>query len=366
MRTIYLALWLAVAGITAPSETRIDGRSTTTASWTCRPQKVTVGTSVAFDASASQVQNGAIAGYEWDFGDHSRTWTTLPVWNHAYSAPGRYTVTLTITDRTGTVGTATSAVTVTAREFMITFDDGPATESTPYILDQLRQIKKADGTPVKAGFFVVGQDKSRTVYHDIWQSKYGINHHPGVLSHPDLVRRIAQEGHIVANHTQHHPDLDKLTPAELEREILDCDQAIRETGVTPPKVFRSPRLHDPKSLPPALEGRWHIIRGELTKDYLPLITEDEVIDNCRHSIRTAAGSPVVLTFHDFRGLPGHRLDFARIVNTLTEKDGFVLIDFDADAAVAASRYRAADEQASEDLQDLLKVWQQRFLPGRHP
>ncbi len=88
------------------------------------------------------------------------------------------------------------------------------------------------------------------------------------------------------------------------------------------------------------------MRGELTKDYLPLITEDEVIDNCRHSIRTAAGSPVVLTFHDFRGLPGHRLDFAKIVNTLTEKDGFVLIDFDADAAVAASRYRAPDEQAS--------------------
>jgi hypothetical protein len=150
--------------------------------------------------------------------------------------------------------------------------------------------------------------------------------------------------------------LDELAPAQVEREILDCYEAILDTGVTPPKVFRSPRMHDPKSLPPGLEGQWRIVRGELTKDYLPLVTEAEVIENCRKSIRTASGSPVVLAFHDFRGLPGHRLDFAKIVNTLTQKDGFVLIDFDPDAAVAASRYRAPEEQTSEDLRDMLKVW----------
>ena len=366
MNRTWIALLLLVAGSTAASETRIDNRSTPAASWMCRPQKLLAGARVAFDASASQGQDGTIASYEWDFGDHSRAWTTAPVWNHIYSEPGRYTVTLTVTSRTGAVGAATSACTVTGREFMITFDDGPATESTPYILDQLRRIKKADGTPVKAGFFVVGQDKSRTIYHDIWQAKYGINHHPGVLSHPDLVRQIAKEGHVVAVHTQHHPDLDRLPPGGVEREILDCYQAILETGVTPPKVFRSPRMHDPKSLPPALEGQWRIVRGDLTKDYLPLITEDQVIDNCRHSIRTAAGSPVVLTFHDFRGVPGHRLDFAKIVNTLTEKDRFVLVDFDADAAVAASRARAPKEQAFEDLQDLLRIWLQRLLPAGHP
>ena len=76
-----------------------------------------------------------------------------------------------------------------------------------------------------------------------------------------------------------------------------------------------------------------------------------------------AASPVVLTFHDFRGLPGHRLDFTKIVNTLTQKDRYTLVDFDADAAVAASRYRAPDEQTYEDLQDLLKVWRQRMAPS---
>jgi hypothetical protein len=270
-----------------------------------------------------------------------------------------------VTDRSGSTATATLALEVTGRAFMITFDDGPASESTPYILEQLRRIKKADGTAVKAGFFVVGQDKSQTIYHDIWQPKYGIDHRPGVISHPDLVRQISQEGHVVAVHTQHHPDLDLLEPTQVEREILDCYKAILDTGVAPPKVFRSPRMHDPKSLPPALAD-WRIVRGELTKDYLPLIQEEEVIENCRKSMRTAAASPVVLTFHDFRGLPGHRLDFAKIVNTLTQKDGFTLVDFDPDAAVAASRYRAPDEQTYEDLRDLLKVWRQRMSPGQSP
>jgi len=335
------------------------------AAWRCRPLKPTAGRSIAFESSPAGGRDETAVAYEWDFGDHSRAWTMMPVWNHTYDTPGQYVVMLTVTNRRGSARTATETVTVGGREFMITFDDGPATESTPYVLGQLRQIKKADGTPVKAGFFVVGQDKSQTVYHDIWQPKYGIDHHPGVLSHPDLIRQIAKEGHVIAIHTQHHPDLDQLEPTQVEREILDCYQAIVDTGVTPPKVFRSPRMHDPKTLPSGLAG-WRIVRGDLTKDYLPLVTEDNVIENCRKSIRAASTPPAVLTFHDFRGLPGHRLDYARIVNTLTSQDGFTLVDFDADAAVAASHPRDPKEQASEDLQDMLNVWRQRLSPTQAP
>jgi peptidoglycan/xylan/chitin deacetylase (PgdA/CDA1 family) len=365
MKTACIAIVAVFAGMVVQGAGAAADNRAALVSLRCKPQKPAAAGSITFEAALPTGRAGTILSYEWDFGDHSRAWATFPTWKHTYSEPGTYTVTLTITERGGSTSTATSSLEVRGREFMITFDDGPATESTPYILDQLRQIKKADGIPVKAGFFVVGQDKSQTIYHDIWQPKYGIDHRPGVLAHPDLTRRIAQEGHIVAVHTQHHPDLDKLPPAEVEREILDCYQAILDTGVTAPKVFRSPQMHDPNTLPPALQGQWKIVRGDLTKDYLPLITEDEVIENCRRSIRTAAASPVVLTFHDFRGLPGHRLDYTKIVNTLTEKDRFTLIDFDADAAAAASRPRNAQEQVAEDLQDLLKVWRQRLLPNQN-
>ncbi len=352
-----------VLGLLSLSAAAAGAAQTQTVGWKCEPSAPVAGGNVTFTAAAAGRED-AVLSYEWDFGDRSRAWTTTPVWNHTYREPGRYTVTLAVTNRGGRVILGTSTLPVASRAFMITFDDGPAAESTPYILDQLRRIKKADGTPVKAGFFVVGQDKSQTVYHDIWQAKYGIDHHPGVLSHPDLTRQIAKEGHILAVHTQHHPDLDTLTPEQVEREILDCYQAILNTGVSAPKVFRSPRMHDPKSLPPALAGSWRIVRGDLTKDYLPLIAEEEVIANCRKSIRTAPASPIVLTFHDFRGVPGHRLDFARIVNTLTQQDHFTLIDFDAQAAAAASRPRAPDAQAAEDLQDMLKVWRQRLAPSQ--
>ena len=276
------------------------------------------------------------------------------------SMPGPSAVTPAVPDNSGLAGTGTAPAEVKGKEFMITFDDGPCLESTAYILEQVSRMKKADGTPVKAGFFLVGQDKSRTSVHDIWQSKYGTCPEPGVTSHPDLVRRIAQEGHFIGVHTQHHPDLSELEPADIEWEILDCYQAILDTGVTAPKVFRSPHMHDPKSLPPGLAD-WKIVRGELTKDYLPLTTEEHVAQTCRKVIRETAGSPTILAFHDFRGLPGHRLDFRKIVNELVEKDHFILVDFDAAAAVAASAKQGAPKsQSLEDIADMTRIWRQRL------
>jgi len=51
---------------------------------------------VSVDASSSFVLNGAITNYAWDFGDGS-TGTGVQA-THAYATPGRYTITLTVTD----------------------------------------------------------------------------------------------------------------------------------------------------------------------------------------------------------------------------------------------------------------------------
>jgi peptidoglycan/xylan/chitin deacetylase (PgdA/CDA1 family) len=61
----------------------------------------------------------------------------------------------------------------------LTFEDGPHPGSTPRILDVLRDIG------ARATFFVVGRR---------------------VAQHPDLVERIAEEGHLIGNHSfDHHP-----------------------------------------------------------------------------------------------------------------------------------------------------------------
>lgn len=64
-----------------------------------------------------------------------------------------------------------------APEIALTFDDGPWPESTGPTLDVLKRNK------VSATFFVIGQR---------------------VAEHPEFVRRIVDEGHIVANHSWNH------------------------------------------------------------------------------------------------------------------------------------------------------------------
>ncbi|RCK70063.1 PKD domain-containing protein [Desertihabitans brevis] len=69
---------------------------------------------VAVDGRASAASGGrTITGYSWDFGDDSPA-TTGATASHTYAEPGRYEVTLTVTDSSGVVGSTSREVTVTA------------------------------------------------------------------------------------------------------------------------------------------------------------------------------------------------------------------------------------------------------------
>lgn len=68
--------------------------------------------SATLDASASTDPDGTIASYRWDFGDGSTG--TGQVASHTYAAAGSYTVSLTVTDNSGQLSTATKTVTATS------------------------------------------------------------------------------------------------------------------------------------------------------------------------------------------------------------------------------------------------------------
>ena len=51
---------------------------------------------------------------------------------------------------------------------------------------------------------------------------------PYLKEHQDLVRRMLEEGHVVGNHTIHHPSLPELSDSQLEEEVLGLDRAFRE------------------------------------------------------------------------------------------------------------------------------------------
>lgn len=95
----------------------------------------------------------------------------------------------------------------------LTFDDGPHAQFTPQVLDVLKQFN------TRASFFVIGNR---------------------VPAHPELVRRIYQEGHDIGNHTWSHPVLTKLTPDQIVQEFNATQQAIVDAGVPAPILFRPP------------------------------------------------------------------------------------------------------------------------------
>src|SRR5262249_60589342 len=63
-----------------------------------------------------------------------------------------------------------------------------------------------------------------------------------VTSHPELVRRAHQMGHVIGNHTTTHSLLFHFYHwGGLRREIGACNQAIREAIGLEPRLFRAPQ-----------------------------------------------------------------------------------------------------------------------------
>ncbi len=81
-----------------------------TAAFTFSPAAPTAGQTVTFNGSGSTDTGSTIRSYAWTFGD-GRTGSGVSI-NHAYSAPGTYTVTLKVIDGASRSSTTTQTVTV--------------------------------------------------------------------------------------------------------------------------------------------------------------------------------------------------------------------------------------------------------------
>ena len=96
----------------------------------------------------------------------------------------------------------------------ITFDDGPNPQATPLILDVLRREQ------VRATFFVLGRHADR------W---------------PELVRRMAEEGHQIGNHGYWHRKLHRRGPGYVRDDLVRGTESIcRASGLTGLHHFRAP------------------------------------------------------------------------------------------------------------------------------
>ena len=100
------------------------------------------------------------------------------------------------------------------KRLYLTFDAGYENGNTTAILDALKK-HNAPGA-----FFVVG---------------------PYIRDYPDLVKRMVEEGHIVGNHSWHHPNMTQKSQEEFAQELALVEEQFRETvGQEMEKFYRPP------------------------------------------------------------------------------------------------------------------------------
>jgi peptidoglycan/xylan/chitin deacetylase (PgdA/CDA1 family) len=96
----------------------------------------------------------------------------------------------------------------------LTFDDGPDPVHTPRLLDVLKQHK------IPATFFVIGQQAER---------------------HPEIVRRMIAEGHLVGNHSFTHSEPRGISAQQLVEEVQRTRELLLDLTGQAPALFRPPK-----------------------------------------------------------------------------------------------------------------------------
>lgn len=147
----------------------------------------------------------------------------------------------------------------------LTFDDGPHPVATPYVLDTLRSFG------ARATFFCIGKN---------------------VQEHPQIYRRILEEGHRAGNHTQHHLNGWKTADAAYMEDIKQAARYIDSALFRPPygriSKFQASLLQGPPY------GYDIVMWDVLSADFDRALTPEKC---ARHVVRHARPGSIVV-FHD--------------------------------------------------------------------
>lgn len=144
----------------------------------------------------------------------------------------------------------------------LTFDDGPIPESTPFILQTLRDFG------IKATFFMVGEN---------------------VLRYHDLYNRIVEEGHQVGNHTFNHVGAFKHWTLTY---VINTEKA---NDLIHAHLFRPPHGWMRHSVYWWLSKKYRIVMWDVvTRDYSKWLTAEDVVANVKRYTRNGS----IITFHD--------------------------------------------------------------------
>ncbi|MBS1718342.1 MAG: polysaccharide deacetylase family protein [Armatimonadetes bacterium] len=143
------------------------------------------------------------------------------------------------------------------KEVCFTFDDGPHAQSATKLLDLLKE------RGIHVTFFVVGQR---------------------VKEHPELVKRMIDEGHEVGNHTQDHLRLPTLRLDQVEKEITNCELNVERAAGVKMAYFRPPGMQYTPAIMEIIKKKgyttigWDIGAKDFTgKDGTPDVIRERVV-----------------------------------------------------------------------------------------
>ena len=161
-------------------------------------------------------------------------------------------------------------------EVVLTFDDGPWPPTTTRVLAALAH------ECVRATFFLIGKSASE---------------------HPDLVRKIAAEGHTVGHHTWSHRSLMHIKPneavEEIDRGISADEMALHGVATTTPSTpfFRFPGFESTPATLDLLQSRGIVVFGAdfWAGDWKPMTPRQELK---LITERLKAAHKGIILFHD--------------------------------------------------------------------
>ncbi|MFF0431320.1 polysaccharide deacetylase family protein [Streptomyces sp. NPDC004327] len=153
----------------------------------------------------------------------------------------------------------------------LTFDAGPG-KDTPRLLDILKEKN------VKATFFLLGEKH--------------------VKRYPEVVKRIAGEGHEVANHTWSHRILTDLDASEVRDELSRTQDAIAKITGRKPTLMRPPQGRTDGTVSDVARelGLAQVLWSITAKDYS---TEDSAL--IRQRVLDQAHGDGIILLHDIYG-----------------------------------------------------------------
>lgn len=224
------------------------------------------------------------------------------------------------------------------REVVLTFDDGPLPPYTSRVLDTLAS------ECVKATFFMVGRM---------------------VRGYPAIARRVYNEGHTVANHSQNHPfTFHKMSVDQASQEIEDGFGSLRSALGDPKAIapfFRIPGLLRQNSVEQYLAAHnymtWSV---DFAADDWTHINAQEI---ARRAIsRIEARGKGILLLHDIQ--PATALAFPEILKELKAR-GFKIVHV-VPATPDLPKTVTEPEQWAVRHAPEPKIWPRTLVTGESP